>query len=530
MPDVNFNQLRENTFYFTLLAYVASLPYAEAFVSIAAGILLVQAIILTSWKHPSVKPKEYKSLLMVVSIFIVYLLGMFGTSDFSFALYELRKVAFWVILPIAFFISPRIDIERFHTVLIVFCLSVFSASVVVVVRLLFKDYLQIADFRDITIISHIRYSFQVVLSIIIVAYFLISGSSLFNLRFFTEILYTYIIWMIIFLFIIKSITGIIAFAGTALLLIFLILFKMKNRKMKSVVLVLMLLFIISPVLYVYNIWKDFYNIEKLDPQKVEKYTIAGNPYSFDFTSFEKENGHWVKAYICETELRKEWNKRSRMKYDSLDVNGYSYGSTLIRYLTSKGYRKDSLGVTRLSEEDVKAIENGIANYIFIHNRFSIYPRIYETIWELDRYIHAGDPNFQSLSQRIEFIKASFILIKSNPLVGIGTGNWKIKYAEAYKKMNSKLIKENQGPSHNQYLNYLVKFGVLGFVYIFSMLLLPVFREKHKRNLVFWLFLVSISIANFADANFETHMGLSFFCFFYCFFLWHSPQEFKSFHL
>jgi hypothetical protein len=300
--------------------------------------------------------------------------------------------------------------------------------------------------------------------------------------------------------------------------------------MKGVVLISTVIFIITPVLYVYTVWKDFYDIEKLDPQKVEKYTVAGNPYSFDFNSFEKENGYWVKAYICETELRKEWNKRSRMKYDSLDVNGYSYGSTLIRYLTSKGYRKDSLGVTRLSEEDVKASENGIANYIFVNNRFSIYPRIYETIWELDRYIHAGDPNFQSLSQRIEFIKASFILIKSNPLVGIGTGNWKIKYAEAYKKMNSKLIKENQGPSHNQYLNYLVKFGVLGFVYIFSMLFLPVFREKHKQNLVFWLFLISISIANFADANFETHMGLSFFCFFYCFFLWHSPQEFKSYHL
>jgi hypothetical protein len=278
------------------------------------------------------------------------------------------------------------------------------------------------------------------------------------------------------------------------------------------------------------VWNEFYDSEKLDPQNVDKFTTSGNPYYFDFSSTERENGNWVKAYINEEELRQEWNKRSQAKFDSLDENGYSYRSTLIRYLTSKGFRKDSAGVNKLTESDIAAIENGIANHIYVDRGFSVYPRVYETIWELDRYINSGNPNNQSFSQRIEFVKASLFLIKKNFWLGIGTGNWKIKYAEAYDAMNSQLKPENQGPSHNQYLNYMVKFGIIGFVFIFAMLLIPIFKEGHRKNLVFWLFLISISIANFGDANFETHMGLSFFCFFYCLFLWHSPEKLKSFHL
>lgn len=530
MPDININSLRENIFYFTLLVYVSSLPFAEAFVSIAAGILFVQFIFLTSWKHPSVKQKDSISLLMVTSIFAIYLLGIIITEDLSFALYELRKVAFWIVLPVAFFVSPRLSLKRFQNVLIVFCLAVFSASIIATIRLLFKDYFQIEGFRDITIISHIRFSFQVVLTIIITTYFLLSGYQILSPRINKIVLYSFLIWMIGFLVIIKSMTGIFAFAGTAMLLLILILIKSKSGRVRMGVSLVLVIFVAAPLLYVQKIWKDFYTIEKLDPQEVDKFSTSGNPYYFDFSSFEKENGHWVKAYICETELRKEWNNKSQMKFDSLDSHGYSYGSTLIRYLTSMGLRKDSLGVNKLSGKDVEAIEKGIANHLFIHNKFSIYPRIYETIWELDRYINLGDPNFQSLSQRIEFVKASILLIKKNPLFGIGTGNWKIKYAEAYKEMNSMLIQENQGPSHNQYLNYLVKFGIIGFIYIFSMLIIPIFREDQKQNFIFLLFLVSISIANLADANFESHMGLSFFCFFYCFFLWHSPEKFRTFWL
>lgn len=531
MSKVNLNNLRENIFFIILLVYVTFLPFSEAFVSISAGLLLFQSLVLTSWKHPSVKSTSSVSLIMILSIFLVYIVGVIKTEDFSFALYELRKVSFWIVLPVAFYLSPRLSSKRFYAVLFLFTLAVFTASIVAFIRLIFKENFHIDGFREITMISHIRYSFQLVLAIIVLPYFLFSKNARllpFNIS--QGLLIFSLFWLVGFLFILKSITGIIAFLGTSTIFFLILIFKIKNQYKKGIIIFFLMLLVVAPIVYVTYVWSDFYDIQKLEPAKIDKYTASGNPYSFDFSSTEKENGNWVNAYINEKELRQEWNKCSEAKFDSLDENGYSYRSTLIRYLTSKGLRKDSAGVRQLTEADISAIEAGIANHIYVDRGFSIYPRVYETIWELDRYLNSGNPNNQSFSQRIEFVKASLLLIENNFWLGIGTGNWKIKYAEAYNEMDSKLKPENQGPSHNQYLNYMVKFGIIGFGFIFAMLLIPIFREGHRKNLVFWLFLISISIANFGDANFETHMGLSFFCFFYCLFLWHSPEKLKTFHL
>ena len=222
----------------------------------------------------------------------------------------------------------------------------------------------------------------------------------------------------------------------------------------------------------------------------------------------------VYIYICHDELREEWNKRSKIKYDDT-LNAYPLNITLIRYLSSLGIRKDSAAISGLTNKDIELIENGITNYKFKNRFFSIYPRVYETIWEVDNYIRSGDPNNKSLVQRFEFVKASLMLLGERPWFGIGTGNWVLRYNEVYDNMDSRLDKDKRASSHNQYLNYMVKFGIIGFLCIVIAILVPVFREGHQKNFIFILFLVSMALANFGDANLESHMGLSFFTFFYC---------------
>jgi hypothetical protein len=526
----NLNNLRENSFFFSLLLFVILLPFSEASVSITSGLLLMQALLLKSWKHPSFSIIRLKSLLLISSIFLLYLLWTILTEDVRFALYEWRKVIFWIIIPPAFFLSPKLSGNRFILLLALFCLSVFAASLFGVFRLILSDFFHITDFRKIILISHIRFSFQIVLAIIVLSWFLLADIKIPAAGIRPVWILALLVWFMWFLLLLKSITGIAAFTGILLVFILYLVLHIRKLKWRVLFLIAFFLVLLTPLLYVGHVWYSFYHSETLDQETVDKFTSSGNPYSFDFSSKERENGHWVRAYICEPEMRKEWNRVSSCPYDSLDKNGFPYSATLVRYLTSKGFRKDSAGVNQLSPKDIRAVENGLANHIFVDNSFSIYPRIYQTIWELDVYFRLGDPNFQSVSQRLEFVKASLILIREHPLTGIGTGNWKIKYAEAYRKMNSKLFPENQGPSHNQYLNYLVKFGIVGFLYIIFALLMPVFREKHHKNLFFWLFLLLIGIVNLGDANLETHMGLSFFTFFYCLFLWHSPEDLRQFHL
>jgi 4-amino-4-deoxy-L-arabinose transferase-like glycosyltransferase len=363
----------------------------------------------------------------------------------------------------------------------------------------------------------------VVLALIIVSWFYLRP---YKINFPKPVFLLVFIWLVIFLFLLKSLLGIIAFLGTLVIGLILMIGSMKKRSWQIGFFVALMAVIFIPVYLTAKVVADYFDFKDVDSESIEYKTVSGNDYLHNFEEKSRENGYLIYLYICDEELRNEWNKRSELKYDDL-LNGYPLSSTLIRYITSKGLRKDSTGICSLSEEDIRLIESGVTNYKFADHRISIFPRIYETVWELDNYFRTGDPNFKSVAQRMEYLKASLYIIREHPLFGIGTGNWQQKYDESYHSMGSRLLKENRAPSHNQYTNYLVKFGFTGTSLIVFFLLFPVFFLKHGKNYIFILFLFAIAFANLGDSNLETHMGLSFFTFFYSIFLLNSTDEMKK---
>jgi hypothetical protein len=60
--------------------------------------------------------------------------------------------------------------------------------------------------------------------------------------------------------------------------------------------------------------------------------------------------------------------------------------------------------------------------------------------------------------------------------------------------------------------------VIGFLLIMFLLIYPVYETKRYLDPLFMTFLIFMFFANFADSNLESHMGSSFFFFFYCLFL------------
>ncbi len=518
------NEWRENIFFLSLIATASVFPYSEALVSILAGFTFFQAFALFSWKHPTVKSQLWYVVLFPISIFGIYLIGTVFTADISFALYELRKVVFWIVFPVAIYLSPRLSEKKIYSVFIVFILSVTIASLIITGKLIIPDEMRIDEFRSVSIISHIRFSFQVVLSLIFLTWLLLNKDNL-QINIPGIIFGGFIVWLLFFMVLLKSLVGIFTLYGTLLVALLIFTVAAQNIKKRITLILLLSSIIIIPILLIGKVVVEFYDFEKIDPLKVENVTPSGNYYHHDFDQKLRENGHLVYMYICEKELREEWNKRSDIKYDD-NLNDFTLGSTLIRYMTSLGYRKDSAGVSKLTHDDIRLIQEGVTNYKFKNHRFSLYPRIYDTVWDLDYYFRTGDPNGKTLSQRIEYARASLVLIGENLWFGIGTGNWKIKYDEVYDQTESRLSIEKRGSSHNQYLNYMVKFGVAGFGWIVFAVLFPVFRLGHRRNFIFVLFLISYAFANLGDANMETHMGLSFFSFFYSLFLWNSTAEMK----
>ena len=505
-----------NLFFLSLIVFVLVLPLSNALVSIAGALVLITALAEDSWQTKWQRIKERKVILLIPLIFLIYLISTLLTLKQDKSFYDVQKTLFYLVFPLAFSMGKKISKVQKRFVFYAFAVSILAGIVIALLRWRFGK-IDEGNFsiHNISLISHIRFSFQLGLIIWFFKIFLwknfstISGS----LKVFVLFLITlYLGYMMLQ----QSLTGLVAFGGSCVFFLLYIFSKLNNR-WKIPLTVSIVLLLVIPVIYVGKVVHDFYDFEKINIDEIDKTTVQGNPYSHHFSNKLVENGHYVYLYICRDEMREEWNKVSECKFDSLNSDGYPLSSTLIRYLTSKGLRKDAQGVLALSETDISNIEGGMANFIF-ENKYSIYPRIYQTVWEYYVYSQTGNSNNQSFSQRIEFAKAAITIIRENWLFGVGTGNWKTAFAQAFKENNSKLDESHYASSHNQYLNYMVKFGLIGFLFIMFALIYPVIKTKRYKDPLFMLFLVFMIVANFADSNLESHMGSSFFFFFYCFFL------------
>ncbi len=508
-------KLEFSWFFIALLGFIIVLPFSHALVSIFGGVIFVIALIEDNWKNKIDRLKESKYLLAFPAIYSMYIVSYLLFYREGSSTYDLQKAMFFLVLPVGFIFGKPLSNKQKRFLFYAFVFSVFVAILLALFNYFTLSQTENFEVHSISIISHIRFSFQLALA----AWFLIlfisknKNTTSFNQKLSLIILTAFITG---FLFFQQSLTGIFAFVTSVLFFLVYSIIQFQ-KKYRNLIISFLLLFTIIPIIYVSWVVYSFYDIEEVSFSELEEKTINGNLYEHHLQNKSVENGNYTFLYICHDELRDEWNKISDIKYDDDLPNGFPLYSVLIRYMTSKGLRKDANGFNSMTKQDIKNVENGMANIIY-EKKYSLYPRIYQTVWEFYMYSETGDPNYQSFSQRIEFSKAALSIIKRNFWFGVGSGNWKQEFAQTYKSSNSKLRKELYASSHNQYLNYWVKFGFVGLLIILFLLIYPVIKTKSYTDSLFLVFLVFMLFANFADSNFESHMGSSFFVFFFCLFI------------
>lgn len=520
---MNINYIGKNNFYYASVFLLAvSLPLSVFLISFSTGLLLISFLLIGQFSQKWKQLKSEPAALLIISIFFVYVIGLFFTQNQELALKELQKTAFILVIPLCLSVGPPINYNLFRKILIGFVVALNLATLIAIFRLIFREYLGIHDIWEITFVSHIGFSFELLFGISILINELYKNSSISKST--RYLLLANILYLIVFLFILKSLTGLVTFAALLIIHLFFIIRKIKNRKLKVFAGILLPVLILGGFGYVGWCIHNFYNTDQIDPTHLPVKTQSGHLYSHDLENKQLENGHYIRLFVCEEELEKSWEERSNLGYRQKDVNGFPISETLIRYLTSKGLTKDSVGMSKLLPDDIGYVEKGIANYIYTQRFLSLYPRIYQTIWELDIYFKTGNPNLKSVAKRIEFVKAAFTIIQDHPFFGVGTGNWKQAFTDAYKKNNSQLQPEQYGSSHNQYLNYMLKFGILGFLWIIFAWVYPLFLKNKQHFYPVVMLLLILGIANFSDSNLEAHTGISFFVFFYSILLFSETQQ------
>ena len=458
--------------------------------------------------------------LVMASLYLLHLVGLVYTSDFAYAFKDLRVKLPLLILPVVLSSVKPLDRKRFDLLMLLYVASVFVATCISFGYYLKNDY---GDIREIShFISHIRFCLNIVLSMGIIVYYaferrISKGKEVpaFGLKTALDqyLLWFLFLWFAYQIFIFESLSGYLAFAGmVAATLLYLYFTKVRSTAWKVVGLVVVIAVPLIAGLWVYRTVDRFLKVEPVDLSTLDKTTALGNDYWHDTVCFPTEDGRYIGLYFCRTEMREAWNRRSELEYDGLTRNGENLEATLARYLTSKDLRKDASGVNALTDDDLRNVENGVANYNnFIHP--GIRSRLSETAFEYNQYRRYNNPNGGSLSQRIEYTRASLYLIGKHPVFGVGTGDIPEAYRQAYDAIDSPLEAQFRHRAHNQYLSMTVGFGLVGLLLFVVILLYPYCSKKDYRSYLYTVFLVIALLSMLPEDTIETQAGVTWFAFF-----------------
>ncbi len=120
--------------------------------------------------------------------------------------------------------------------------------------------------------------------------------------------------------------------------------------------------------------------------------------------------------------------------------------------------------------------------------------------------------------RMERWEVILELVKQSPLIGYGTGAEKNLLQEKYfeKKLYSSYIHEFN--THSEYLSILLKTGIAGLALFIYVLYFGFVAAWRKRDVIFFGFMILISIVSISENILDLNKGIFFYSFFFSIFL------------
>ena len=503
---------------------------------------LVDGIVSKDFKNKLSRFWQNKAAVLLVAFYLMHVVGLLWTSDFEYALKDLRVKLPILVMPFVLSSMGPLDRKRFDLVMLVYVLSVFIATLFSSVTYWRHDY---EDVREIShFISHIRFCLNIVFCIAIIGWYMVKtkvpesfqkveGPSkvrfpvpAFSTKFAINryLQFFLLFWLVYQIYILESLSGYVILGAVVLVTaVYAFLQWKKSRVWHIAVGGGALAIMVAVTLLAIHFVRPMLKVEPVDFAALEKKTALGNDYWHDTVYNPVEDGKYVGLYYCKKEMQEAWPQRSTLPFDGTTSNGENLEATLSRYLTSKDLRKDAQGVLALTDEDIRNIERGVANY----NNWKhpgLHARLSSTLFEYNLYRRFNNPNGGSLSQRIEFTRASFHIIGQHPWFGVGTGDVPQAFAQTYDKIHSPLKEEYRFRAHNQYLAIAVAFGLVGLVFFLFVLFYPWFSSKRQHTYLYMVFLCIMLLSMFPEDTLETQAGATLFAFFVSLLLFAKPQN------
>jgi len=169
-------------------------------------------------------------------------------------------------------------------------------------------------------------------------------------------------------------------------------------------------------------------------------------------------------------------------------------------------------------------------FIWYHTIPSFRHRMDVTMWDLKQYREGNDLTHCSASIRLVAWESAWNIFKESPLMGVGMGDVEEEMERQYVK-NQVLIREGSRPGspHNQYIEWLVGYGLIGLIISLLILLYPLIFSTRKKSLLLVSFLLLFMAAMLTESFLERQSGIVFYIFFLLFLRKYSEAKDEESH-
>ena len=506
----------------TLCFVLFSVPlYFRAMSSIGLIVMLINWLFEGQFAVKLQRLKRNPGIWILASFYLTGILGALYSENFQQVTRHLQNGLAFFVVPFIVGTSRPLKFQEVRYLIFALAASVVLNSIVSYA--IFANVLdvEISNFRQYAFLtSNVHLSYMAIIAVSAFFYFVTRKRTLLNQK---EYLLSIIliIWMVVYVFFLRSFSGILIM----MTLVWLLLIK-RSLKMASPVKYLFLLLLIGLPLvpfYIFNqIYTENFTDYSFNADTLAQYTAKGNRYNHDTATYSlMENGRYVGLYISEKELKQEWNERSDIAYSGKDKNGYPIRKTLIRYMTAKHLRKDSAGFAEMTSQDIRNVENSIPNPLYKNSTSLYYSRLYTLAQAFYVYKKTGRP-FDSVTKRLEGYQAMLSIFSNNPVIGVGTGDIKNAYNEYYQQKYGRT--EDYVGGHNQYLKVLATFGIIGFVWLLVALLGSWIVQKGWEHSLAQMILVVILLSMISAVPFDQQRPAILFSICYSLFLFRRPLK------
>lgn len=133
----------------------------------------------------------------------------------------------------------------------------------------------------------------------------------------------------------------------------------------------------------------------------------------------------------------------------------------------------------------------------------------DKVGKLDEIDHPEAKVFNSLVTRVSIWKSGWELAKKNLVFGVGASDGKPELVKYFKQTHQQFLAKYEFPTHNQFLDFLIKFGIVGPLVVLLYIFTIGYLGYDLKNAVMFSFFLLFFTSNLTDDFLLRFDGIAF---------------------